>query len=250
MRSDDLHAPLRFCYSEEQPCSYLQGKLSILEVAVPALSVTEAIYSRLAQTGFRRSGLLTYRPHCNGCQACIPVRLPVKEFSASRSQQRCLKKHRDLAVCERPLVFQKDHYALYRHYQAVRHAGFGTPPEGPEEYTRFLLHSHVDTRLIEFSEDGVVRMISIVDVLSDGLSSVYTFYDPDIRTGSLGTFSILWQIAQCLANDLPYLYLGYWIGECRKMSYKSRFRPVEGLIDGKWQMFDASPLKDARSLAL
>jgi arginine-tRNA-protein transferase len=103
-----------------------------------------------------------------------------------------------------------------------------------DQYAQFLLQSRVDTRLIEFSEDGIVRMVSLIDVLDDGLSSVYTFYDPDISNASFGTYNILWQAAQCVALGLPYLYLGYWIAESRKMAYKSSFQPIEGLIDGRW----------------
>jgi arginine-tRNA-protein transferase len=107
-----------------------------------------------------------------------------------------------------------------------------------EQYSRFLLQSRIDSRLIEFTEDGVLRMVSVIDVVDDGLSSVYTFYDPDLKGASLGTYNILWQIAQCTVNNLPYLYLGYWIRECHKMAYKGGFQPIEGLIDGQWQAFD------------
>ena len=103
-----------------------------------------------------------------------------------------------------------------------------------EQYAQFLLQSRVDTRLVEFSEDGIVRMVSLIDILDDGLSSVYTFYDPDIPNASFGTYNILWQVAQCKAIGLPYLYLGYWIAGSRKMAYKATFRPLEGLQDGHW----------------
>ncbi|HEX5674028.1 MAG TPA: arginyltransferase, partial [Azonexus sp.] len=121
-----------------------------------------------------------------------------------------------------------------------RHAGGGMDEDGHEQYAHFLLQSNVDTRLIEFSDGDAVRMVSIIDVLEDGLSSVYTFYDPDVAGASFGTYNILWQARQCDALDLPYLYLGYWIAESRKMAYKSRFSPIEGLIDGRWQTLDLS----------
>ena len=108
----------------------------------------------------------------------------------------------------------------------------------PEQYSDFLLRSHVNTRLIEFRDPGAqaaLRMVSLIDVLDDGLSSVYTFYDPDVPGAGFGKYSILWQIAQCKANGLPYLYLGYWIRDCGKMAYKADYRPIEGLIDGTWQ---------------
>jgi leucyl-tRNA---protein transferase len=103
-----------------------------------------------------------------------------------------------------------------------------------DQYAQFLLQSRVDTRLIEFSEDDTPRMVSLIDVLDDGLSSVYTFFDPDLKGSSFGAYNILWQAAQCQALGLPYLYLGYWIANSRKMAYKASFRPIEGLIDGHW----------------
>nr|MBP6710102.1 arginyltransferase [Propionivibrio sp.] len=125
-------------------------------------------------------------------------------------------------------------------YQAARHPGGGMDQDSHEQYSNFLLQSRVDSRLIEFTEDGELRMVSIIDILNDGISSVYTFYDPDIPSAGFGTYNILWQIAQCSANKLPYLYLGYWIRESRKMAYKADFRPIEGLIGGVWQEFDAA----------
>ena len=140
---------------------------------------------------------------------------------------------------ELPLVDCDEHFTLYLRYQTARHAYGGMDQDERQQYTSFLLQSSVDTRLIEFSENGVLRMVSIIDALGDGLSSVYTFYDPDLASASLGSYSILWQISQCIANHLPYLYLGYWIRHSQKMSYKANYRPIEGLIGGQWQEFDA-----------
>jgi arginyl-tRNA--protein-N-Asp/Glu arginylyltransferase len=145
-----------------------------------------------------------------------------------------LKRHANLRARELPLVYLDEHYALYNRYQQARHPGGGMDEDSHEQYAQFLLQSRVDTRLIEFSEDGIVRMVSLIDILDDGLSSVYTFYDPDVAEASYGTYNILWQAAQCHALGLPYLYLGYWIAASRKMAYKAAFRPIEGLIDGHW----------------
>ncbi len=232
--SDLPLALLQFYNTATYPCSYLQGKQSVSQVAVPPQLITADIYGNLV--GFRRSGDFTYRPVCAGCCECVPVRVPVERFTPDRSQRRCLKTHAGLLVAEQPLRFFEEHYELYRQYQSRRHAGGGMDLDDREQYSQFLLRSQVDSRLIEFRDGDALRMVSVIDVLDDGLSSVYTFYDPEV-TG-LGTFNILWQISQCRANDLPHLYLGYWIRECRKMNYKTRFRPTEGLIGGRWQELD------------
>ena len=133
------------------------------------------------------------------------------------------------------LKYSAEHYALYLRYQAARHAGGGMDQDSREQYRHFLLQSNVESRLVEFREDGALRMVSIVDELQDGLSSVYTFFDPDITGASFGTFNILWQIERCRALGLPHLYLGYWIEQSRKMAYKVNFQPIEGLINNRWQ---------------
>lgn len=235
--SNDATLPfslLQFYTTSPYPCSYLPEREARSQVATPANLINEAVYSSLVRAGFRRSGLFTYRPHCDGCQACTPVRLPVNQFTANRSQRRAAQRHSNLVTREVPLTFDATHYALYTRYQQARHPGGGMDDDNHEQYAHFLLQSRVDTRLIEFSENGEVRMLSLIDVLDDGLSSVYTFYDPDIPHASFGTYNILWQAAQCRALGLPYLYLGYWIAESRKMAYKAAFNPIEGYIAGQW----------------
>ncbi|WIM06547.1 MAG: arginyltransferase [Candidatus Nitricoxidivorans perseverans] len=225
---------LQFYSTAPYGCAYLPGRVARSQVAAPAHLIDAATYGELVRAGFRRSGAFTYRPHCEACRECRPVRLDVGGFVPGRSQRRALARHVGLVAVERPLTFREEHYALYQRYQAARHEGGGMDEDSREQYAHFLLQSHVDSRLIEFREEGALRMVSIIDLLSDGLSSVYTFYDPDVAGASYGTYAILWQIAQCRHLGRPWLYLGYWIKDSRKMAYKSRFRPLEALRDGAW----------------
>ena len=238
---DDSGLPfslLQFYATSPYPCSYLADRVARSQVATPAHLIDGDVYASLVRGGFRRSGAFTYRPWCDGCSACVPVRLPVARLVPDRSQRRALKRHAGLHTRELPLAFVPAHYELYVRYQNARHAGGGMDEDSDEQYGHFLLQSRVDTRLVEFSDSSGVRMVSIVDVLDDGLSSVYTFFDPDVPGASYGTYNILWQAAQCHALGLPHLYLGYWIAESPKMAYKARFRPLEALIDGQWRPLD------------
>jgi arginine-tRNA-protein transferase len=240
---DDSELPfslLQFYRTATYPCSYLAGERAVSEVAAPPHLITSEVYGELVRRGFRRSGVFTYRPDCEGCRACVPVRVPVQRFIANRSQRRACQRHAALQAQEKPLAYDAAHYELYQRYQGVRHAGGGMDLDDREQYTHFLLQSRVDSRLVEFSEDGRLRMVSVIDVLSDGLSSVYTFFDPDVAGASFGTYNIVWQIGQCAALGLPHLYLGYWIRDSQKMAYKANFKPIEGLIDGHWRELDFS----------
>lgn len=232
---------LQFYATAPYACSYLPGLEARSQVVTPGYLVDQNLYGALVDSGFRRSGVFTYRPRCSQCNACVPVRIDVAGFKASRSQRRALARHAALQSHWQPLGFDPEHYALYSRYQAARHLESNVGQDSQEQYIHFLLQSTVATHLVEFRDQGILRMISIIDELEQGLSSVYTFYDPSLSKSSLGTYNILWQIEECRRRNLPWLYLGYWIARSPKMAYKINFQPLQGLLDQQWVPLSQTP---------
>jgi len=225
--------PLRL--TAEHDCSYLDDKQSQSAIVHPDFAMNTRIYSRLIELGFRRSGDQVYKPHCSDCQACVPTRIPVAEFQANRSQRRCAKRNAQIQVNIKPARFDQEHFQLYQLYQLNRHEKGPSSLISPADYLHFLSSSWCDTWFVEFFIADKLASIAVVDVLDHALSAVYTFFDPHFEEYSPGTFAVLWQIEQARQLKLDYVYLGFWIKDCRKMRYKIQYQPLSGLIDQKWQ---------------
>lgn len=226
---------LVFYATPEHKCSYLDNQLATTLFVDPKARVEKDLYTRLSHLGFRRSGNHYYRPRCNNCNACVSVRVPVRTFEPTRAQRRCLKRNADLIASSVPVRFEPEHFSLYRQYIEHRHEDGDMYPPSVEQYENFLLEARPETRLTEYRlPEGGLACLSVTDQLDDGLSAIYTFFDPALRNRSLGVYAILQQIEQSRLLGLDYLYMGYWIRGCQKMSYKTQYRPIEVLIRDRW----------------
>lgn len=227
-------AHLKFYATQPHQCSYLPDEQAVTLFLDPHQRIDDHTYSRLSELGFRRSGEHLYRPHCGQCQACIPARIPVVDFTPSSQQQRIYKRNRDLQVeTVRPLMTDEI-YQLYARYIEARHADGDMFPPSQEQFRSFLVSQDEFCEFNTFRLDGRLLAVAVTDRLGNGLSAVYTFFDPGESRRSLGRYAILWQIEEARRAGLPAIYLGYWIRNCRKMSYKTEYRPLEMLVNQRW----------------
>ncbi|PHS68516.1 MAG: arginyltransferase [Methylophaga sp.] len=226
---------IQFYQDSIHPCSYIDGHQARNIYPDPHQLMTNLLYSHLIQQGFRRSSDLAYRPYCPTCQACIPVRINIKNFQPNRSQRRCLSNNKEISLSLHANEFNDQHFQLYGRYLANRHIGGGMDDPTKQSYINFLTSSWSETQLIEFKYHDKLVAVAVTDFIADGLSAFYTFFDPDLPKQSLGTFAILQQIELAKKHGFSQLYLGYWIKNCQKMQYKQNFSGVEAYVNQHWQ---------------
>lgn len=235
---------LRFFLTAPQPCPYLPGREERKVFAHLPLSDGAQVNDALTQVGFRRSQNIAYRPACEACDACLSARIPVAEHAPSRSERRVLEKNARYSKSLVEAEATMEQFDLLRRYLASRHPGGGMSDMTWPDYVAMVEDTTVRTHLIEYREPstdggpGDLIACVLVDQLGDGLSLVYSFYEPNLAVQSLGTFVILDHVAQARSIGLPYVYLGYWVQGSDKMAYKARFRPLEVLRPGGWTRID------------
>ena len=231
---------LRVFHTGDHPCGYWPTRHARDLVLDPRDARLPQLYPLALGWGFRRSGDLVYRPHCQGCRACVAVRIPVEDFRPNRSQRRCLARNADLDARVLPAERTAEQFALYRRYLTARHPGGGMDQHGVAEFEQFLIGGWCDGRFLELRERATHRLlaVAVTDLADDALSAVYTFYDPDEAARGLGTLAILQQLAWARREGRRHLYLGYWIAGHDKMDYKRRFHPLEGFDGRQWRRLE------------
>ncbi|MGB0692512.1 MAG: arginyltransferase [Pseudomonadales bacterium] len=225
---------LRFFTTPAHDCSYLEGKQAITLFADPLARIDKDLYSVLSSVGFRRSGGHIYRPHCQTCSACIPVRIPVQQFSLRRRFKRVMKKNEDLEVTQCIPLLTDEYFDLYRRYITERHADGDMYPPTRDQFESFLVDGRPEASFYEFRASDELLGIAVVDELNDGLSAIYSFFDPDLEARALGVNIILWLVSEARRRGLEHVYLGYWIKQCQKMSYKMDYKPLEIYVNNHW----------------
>ncbi len=227
--------PIRLFQTQMHVCGYYperQARSLVLDPSSPYLALA---YPNAIDHGFRRSSHQVYRPHCPDCTACTPTRIVVEAFRPDRSQRRCVARNADLRAVVMPARATDEYFALYERYLDARHGDGPMAQPTPEEFENFLIGTWSRTLFLELREGDRLLAVAVTDALPQGLSAVYTFYEPGLPQRSLGTFAILQQIALAARRQLPFVYLGYWLPGHPKMDYKRRFGAMEILRDGKWQ---------------
>jgi leucyl-tRNA---protein transferase len=215
-------------------CSYLPDQQATTLFIDPAAPIDSGTYSQLSEMGFRRSGPHLYRPHCSRCNSCVPARIPVDIFEPDRRQRRIIARNADLTVIDRVSLSGDEFYELYARYIEGRHRDGDMYPPTRQQFDSFLTREWDLTHFYCFYDEDKLVAVAVVDVMNNGLSAIYSFFDPDLNSRSLGVYAVLWQIQQAKLLDLPHIYLGYWIKQCRKMSYKTEYRPIELLVNNRW----------------
>lgn len=241
MRIDDLH----YYITPSHQCSYLADQSARMIFVDPSYRVDEQLLSELSRNGFRRSGEFIYRPECLRCRQCLSCRVRVDAFKATSSQKKALRRNTDLVMTIRPTALYQDyHYALYARYIHHRHHDGDMYPPSLDQFEKFLVNSCMNSVFLEFWLADKLVCVAACDHLDDGLSAVYTFFDPEHSKRSLGVYAILQQLEYARRLNLTYVYLGYWVPHSPKMNYKIQYQPLEVLLDNQWQHFD-QPLDDA-----
>lgn len=226
---------LKVYATKPHPCGYQDDKEATTLFIDPSAELDEIAYQDLTEIGFRRSGTHYYRPHCQSCNDCIPARIPVKIFTATKRQKRIENKNKDLTAHAVESIDTGEHYQLYAKYIETRHENGDMYPPTPDQYQQFLGRETRFGQFTEFRHKGKLVAVSVRDNVANSYSAIYTFFDPDYSSRSLGNFAILWLIRAAQSENLDYVYLGYWIRSCRKMSYKIDYRPIELLLNNRWQ---------------
>ena len=250
-----LHRPNRrpqfFYTTAPLPCPYLAGRTERKIVTELTGADAEALHDRLSRAGFRRSHNIAYSPVCPGCTACIPIRVQASNLELNRAQRKLERINADIRGAELPARATAEQFALFQRYQQARHGEGDMAAMGFYDYRAMVEDTPITTGMVEFRDGATDALLGacLTDWLSDGLSAVYSFFAPETARRSLGTWAILWLAARARALNLPYVYLGYWVPESRKMSYKSRFRPSEVLVNGIWRVLEDQPAGEPLSPA-
>lgn len=223
--------------SAPHECPYLPGEAATSLLLDPASLVGDQLFSVAIESGFRRSGKMVYRPHCSACQACKSVKIDAQGSFLNRSQKRTLKRNKDIQTRFVDSMFDERHFQLYCRYQTWKHPGDSMDHGDRLKYEESMVRSSVQSAMLEFYLDERLVAVSVIDVAPQGLSAVYTFFDPDLANRSLGRFAVLALVEKAREMGLKYVYLGYWIKDCDKMSYKSEYRPLLVYDGNDWVDF-------------